>query len=256
MYPASIHLPSRGLSAHRGGVNATHPENTLIAFEEAKRLGAHQIEFDTRLSRDGHVILMHDPTVDRTTDGEGNVCDLTFADIRSLDAGSWKGAPFLRQKVPTLREALQLLPRNVWINIHIKEGAEPVAREVVQQGRLHQTVLAVQAHQLPVVRSVHPDILTCNMERRGQDVPRYIAETIEQKHAFIQLVHRYGLHWPAQLQQLKAAGVRINYFHAHDPTELADLFRLGIDFPLVDDLPTMLKALQASSIPIEPWHYH
>src|SRR5437868_7957496 len=72
---------------HRGG-RALAPENTLAAFRNAIRLGADYVEIDVRATRDGHLVIMHDSTVDRTTNGSGAVRDLDFATIRSLDAGS------------------------------------------------------------------------------------------------------------------------------------------------------------------------
>jgi glycerophosphoryl diester phosphodiesterase len=78
-------MPSRGICAHRGASD-THPENTLAAFREAIRLGVHMIEFDVALSKDGQLVLMHDTTVDRTTDGDGPVSELTLAELKKLDA--------------------------------------------------------------------------------------------------------------------------------------------------------------------------
>lgn len=248
----STRMPQRGLSGHRGGVNNTHPENTLVALKEGLHLRVHQIEFDTRVTKDGHVVLMHDPTVNRTTDGEGNVCDLTLSEIRSLDAGGWKDVRYSGERVPTLREALSLMPSNIWVNIHVKEGAEMVAREILHQRRTHQAFLAVNASGAQAAKNISSDILICNMERYDGDVPRYIAKTIEQGHAFIQLVYKHGIDWPQELQQLKAAGVRINFFRTNEPGELATLYDMGIDFPLVDDLPPMMAAAQALNIGLIP----
>src|SRR3954463_9396296 len=79
-------LPARGLCAHRGAMD-THPENTIPSFQEAIQAGAHMIELDVQLSADGVAVLMHDDTVDRTTDGHGAVASLTFAQLHALDAG-------------------------------------------------------------------------------------------------------------------------------------------------------------------------
>ncbi|HJQ84595.1 MAG TPA: glycerophosphodiester phosphodiesterase family protein, partial [Candidatus Binatia bacterium] len=74
--------------AHRGA-SGTRPENTLTAFRRAESLGAHMIELDVQLTADGEVVVLHDWTLDRTTDGRGAVRDAAFADVRALDAGSW-----------------------------------------------------------------------------------------------------------------------------------------------------------------------
>src|SRR5262249_59307691 len=94
--------------AHRGA-KATSPENTLASIRQAVAEGATWIEFDVKLTSDGHPILMHDPTLDRTTNGKGNVAETTLAAIRELDAGSWFGGRFAREKVPTLEEALEVM---------------------------------------------------------------------------------------------------------------------------------------------------
>ncbi|MDO5565363.1 MAG: glycerophosphodiester phosphodiesterase family protein, partial [Planctomycetia bacterium] len=106
----AIVLPSRGVCAHRGET-VVFPENTVSAFREAARLGAHQIEFDVCVTKDGKLVVMHDLSVDRTTNGTGRIADLTFDEIRRLDAGIKKGEQFKGTKVPTLEEALDVMPR-------------------------------------------------------------------------------------------------------------------------------------------------
>ena len=104
-------MPAALCIAHRG-FSAAAPENTSVAVRKGMAVGADGCEFDVRLSRDGVVVLMHDATVDRTTDGTGRVAELTLADLRRLDAGSWKDAEFRGERVPTLGEALSMMPRN------------------------------------------------------------------------------------------------------------------------------------------------
>ena len=96
------------VAAHRGWCEK-YPENTMPAFEKAIELGVDQIETDLRVTKDGHVVLMHDADVSRTTDGEGNVWELTLDEIRKLDAGSKKSPEFKGCKVPTLDEFLALI---------------------------------------------------------------------------------------------------------------------------------------------------
>ena len=91
--------------AHRGNSIAA-PENTLAAIASAFDVGSHVVEVDVRLSRDGVPVIIHDETVDRTTNGTGAVADKTLEELRSLDAGSWMGAEFAGETIPTLTEAL------------------------------------------------------------------------------------------------------------------------------------------------------
>lgn len=122
-------LPARpvaevGVSGHRGA-SAELPENTLAAFRRALEHGAEGIELDVALSADGVAVVLHDTTVDRTTDGSGAVADLTLAELRALDAGD--GEP-----VPTLDEVLALAAGRAEVNIEIKAAdAAPAVAEVV-----------------------------------------------------------------------------------------------------------------------------
>lgn len=125
-------LPSRGICAHRGGGGT---ENTLVALQEAVRLGAHMVEFDIAITRDGTLVLMHDTTVNRTTDGTGKVIDLTLAELKRLDAGVKTDARFAGTRVPTLVEALAVLPRNIWINVDFKADARFAGKRPRQRGK-------------------------------------------------------------------------------------------------------------------------
>ena len=89
--------------AHRGAC-AHAPENTLSAFELAAKQGAPAIEFDVKLTSDRQVIIIHDQTLDRTTNGSGEVAKHSLAALRELDAGSWLSADFRGEKIPTLDE--------------------------------------------------------------------------------------------------------------------------------------------------------
>ncbi|WP_228694101.1 glycerophosphodiester phosphodiesterase family protein [Lunatimonas sp.] len=230
-------LPSQGLCAHRGAMS-TYPENTLPAFQEAIRLGAEMIEFDVQLSKDGALIIIHDAAVDRTTNGSGQVADLTLDQIRRLDAGSWKGPEFAGLQVPVLEEVLDIMPRDIWLNVHIKGGEEVgrrVAELVIATDRVHQSVLAVESAARRGAKQVLPDILICNMERQsgGWD---YVNSTIEMGADFIQLRGDVDPIFAEYAAKLKDHSVRVNYFGTDDPEVVCRLWDMGIDFPLVNDI--------------------
>jgi glycerophosphoryl diester phosphodiesterase len=90
---------------HRGA-SAYAPENTIVSFEEAIRLGAKGVEFDLRITADGVAVVLHDPTVNRTTGGEGPVAEMTLDELLALDAGSWMDRRFAGVRIPMLWEAL------------------------------------------------------------------------------------------------------------------------------------------------------
>ena len=124
--------------AHRGS-KGTHPENTCIAFREAVRVGAEGLELYVHLSKDGYLIVMHDETVDRTTDGHGEIQQLTLNELKQLDAGSWFQKNPSVQCVPTLEDVLNCLVEeqfNGFLNIELKTDIihyEGIEKKVVQQ---------------------------------------------------------------------------------------------------------------------------
>lgn len=229
-------MPVRGFCAHRGAMT-THPENTLPAFAEALRLGARMIEFDVQLTRDGALVLMHDDTIDRTTDRQGRVADLTLSELREADAGMRKEARFAGTGIPTFEETLAMMPREVWLNCHLKGGAElggAVAKVIAKAGRLHQAFLAAKNEAANAAREAVPEILLCNMERQS-NAADYARRTIAMKADFIQLLGK-GEVDPALVAELHAAGIRVNYYSCATPEIAGKLLAAGVDFPLVDDL--------------------
>jgi glycerophosphoryl diester phosphodiesterase len=117
-------LPQPVIFAHRGA-SAYAPENTLAAFELAIEHGADAIELDTKLSADGTAIVIHDPTVDRTTGAQGKVKEMSLAQLRSLDAGSFKAAKFHGEKIPMLEEVFEAVGRRAFINAELTNYNSP-----------------------------------------------------------------------------------------------------------------------------------
>lgn len=125
--------------AHRGH-SAAFPENTMPAFEAAAAAGADGVELDVTLSADGRLVVIHDATLDRTTDGHGPVSALPWGELARLDAGSWFGPQFAGVRLPLLEEVLEVVGRRVLVNIEIKPeaacvpawapGVVPVERQV------------------------------------------------------------------------------------------------------------------------------
>lgn len=110
--------------AHRGA-SAHAPENTLAAFELALQQGADAIELDAKLSADGHVVVIHDATVDRTTGGHGRVRGMSLAELRALSAGSLFSRHFSTEKIPMLEEVLETLGKRTLINVELTNYNSP-----------------------------------------------------------------------------------------------------------------------------------
>ena len=107
---------------HRG-FPAEYPENTLAAFQAAVAAGAIMIELDVMLSRDRKLVVIHDDTLERTTNGHGAVADFRLKELKQLDAGSWYHPRFADQQLPTLSEVLDLVNNRAYLNIEIKSNA-------------------------------------------------------------------------------------------------------------------------------------
>jgi len=245
-----IKMPERGICAHRGAMD-THPENTISAFEEAIRLGAHMIEFDVRMTKDKKLVIMHDATVDRTTDGSGLVSELTLKEIQMLDAGSWISEEYELEKVPTFRETLSVMPKNIWLNIHLKGNEElgnTTAKVLISEGRIHQGVIACGVDAARGVEKVNPNIRICNMERQGSRV-EYVDETIEGKYPFIQLLKkRADTELVNDIKRLKKNNVKINYYFGDTKEEVNELFEIGVDFVLTNRLSEMIEVAESIGV--------
>ncbi len=244
-----IQMPKRGVCAHRGASD-THPENTIAALSEAIRLGAQMIEFDIALSKDKQIILMHDTTIDRTTNGKGRVENWNLSDLKKLDAGSWKSKEFEDEKIPTLDQALDIMPKNIWLNIHLKGGvelAEKATLIIKTKGMLHQSLLACNNKAAIAAKKIDYRVKICNMERQANTLD-YVNETISSNYEFIQLLGD-GKVSPTHTHILKGKGIRINYCCTNYSAVLRNLFVNGVEFTLVDRLELMLKEADKLGIP-------
>ena len=129
-YDAPMLARSRLLRIAHRGASGHCPENTRAAFVRAIELGADMVELDCQMTRDGAVVVMHDKTVDRTTNGKGRVRDLTLRELKALDAGRWFGAEFASEEVLTLEQAIDLLRGKVELNLEIKGEDAPGRLEI------------------------------------------------------------------------------------------------------------------------------
>jgi glycerophosphoryl diester phosphodiesterase len=231
----------------------TPPENTIPAFRYSIESGVQMIEFDIQFSKDSVLVIMHDDSVDRTTDGKGNVADLMLKELKQLDAGIKKGEQFKGTKIPTLEETLAIMPKNIWLNCHLKGGKElgkAVAMAVIKSGRLKQCLLACDEEAAAAARKENSSIIICNADNRyRQDNVKYVAATINQKAGFLQLLAIGDAEKRKPfIQQLKQHKILINFFYAAKAADAAPLWQEGIDFILVNDLPLFLPEMEKAGI--------
>ena len=150
--------------AHRG-FSAAYPENTLLSFNKALALGVTHLELDLQLTHDGQLIVLHDRSVDRTTNGSGEASDLTLAEIRELDAGIWRGEDFAGHRIPTYREVIEELDKPATLVTELKfrgnEGIRQVIDEIdARDARDRVVISSFDLDKLPVVRELAPDLPT------------------------------------------------------------------------------------------------
>ena len=241
-------LPARGVAAHRGGA-ARWPENTCAAFREAARLGAHMIELDLRRSADGEIAALHDASVDRTTGGRGALAELEWALVRAFDAGRNRGDEFAGERIPSLDEALAAIPRDVWINVQIKEGepiASEVARRLAEDGRLAQAFIAGDDPSIAAAREACAEVMVCPLSRQRTRAA-YVEHALRLRAEFIQFHFLRGFPEPELVRRARDGGLRVNFF-CGPAEDVVALWRAGVDFPLVDDVPSALAAARRVGI--------
>jgi glycerophosphoryl diester phosphodiesterase len=134
--------------AHRGS-SLDRPENTLASMQRAIEAGATAVEIDVRTTSDGHLVILHDATLDRTTDGSGPVRDKTLVEVRQLDAGSWFDPAYAGEGVPTLKDVLVLCRDKVDVLLDLKERGEEYARAITAEVKAHgnpkRTIVGVRS---------------------------------------------------------------------------------------------------------------
>ncbi len=218
--------------AHRG-YSAVAPENTLPAFAAAVLGGATFVEFDVRTTADGVPVVIHDRTVDRTTDGSGHVWDLTAAEIAALDAGSWFSPAYAGVGVPTLEATLDLLlPAAPDLLLEIKRPAtaaevEQILELVGKRGLLDRTV--VQSFDPEVVRTVRevaPGVRRGLLRLRFEADTQPLAEELEVVCCNPSVADVLGD--PATVASLIAAGIDVLPWTANDMTEWPSLADTGV----------------------------
>lgn len=238
-------LRSPRVIAHRGN-SAVAPQNTLAALEAAWRAGADSIEIDIQHSADGVAVVIHDDTVDATTDGSGAVNDLDLVELRRLDAGSWFSPAYAGQRVPTFAEVIAFLTARRGIDLLLElKGDWPAdaARgvgEAIREAGLEGRVIAqsFSTTTVAVLAEVAPDL------RRGLLIGEAGTGLLElcadlgvmacNPHGELLRAH------PELLAELHGAGLQVMVWTANEPEQWAALTAAGVD-AIITDRPDALR---------------
>lgn len=247
------------LIAHRGA-SLKAPENTLAAFERALAAGAEVLECDVQMSRDGVAVVMHDPRVDRTTNGRGAVRDLSWEQIRALDAGYPRrfGDDFRHQRVPRLEELFELARGRAALFVEIKPEALADADGRIEAGVVEAArctgmmdsvgVLSFAPRALQRVRELAPEFplgLVFRWWRRRRLVEEALAVGADYMVGYVPRL----LGTPELVAQAHEAGLQVGAYVADSPELVLGLLQLGVDgvaTNAVDDIMPRLPATPAS----------
>jgi glycerophosphoryl diester phosphodiesterase len=240
--------PYPRIVAHRGG-GLLAPENTLAAIRLARNLGFTGVEFDVKLTGDGVPVLMHDDTLERTTDGSGAVADASYQEIAKLDAGSWFGNEFGGEPVPSFAAASALCREaGVWANIEIKPspGQERETGEAVARTA---KLLWTGSHPLPLLSSFSALALEAAAVE-SPELPRAL------------LVVEVPPNWLAQLDRLQCVALHVSHryldaalvkavhdagrgvltYTVNDSETALDMLEWGVDALVTDQLDAITPA--------------
>jgi glycerophosphoryl diester phosphodiesterase len=231
--------------AHRGA-KAIAPENTLPAFEQALAMGVDGIELDVHLSQDGHLVVIHDFTVDKTTNGHGPVRALTAAQLAQLDAGSHFDPAFAGVGVPTLIEVLDLVGDRCRVNVEIKSedpeggGEVDVLAAFIRQRNLYDQLIVSSFNPITLIklRWTDPKI------RLGllyyQPLPSHLRQAWFTPILEPEALHpHHSLIDEALMDWARAKGCAVNTWTVNDPAEAKRLAALGVD-AIISDVPDVL----------------
>ena len=233
---------------HRGAM-ARAPMNTRAAFALAAAEGAAGIELDVQLSKDGQPVIVHDYSVDATTDGKGAVADLTLAELKTLDAGAWFSSSFIGERIPTLDEVFAEFGRALFINVEIKSAAGDggeISALVANCIRRHSMVdrVIVSSFNPMVLRrfsALHPDVmlgflcvpgLSDEAEALMRDLPH------DARHPWHEAVDAEYMSWAAE------QGYVVNAWTVNEPGRARELKALGISAVISDDPAGIISALE------------
>jgi len=240
--PDFDNAPAKRLCAHRG-FSTVAPENGMAAFGAAVALGASEIEFDLWWTKDGEIVSIHDPTLERVSDGTGKVYEHTYAELSALDFGVKKGPNFKGTRIVKFSEILAKFSQHTIMNIHVKDIGKAWDDEILAKAirlidaydaRRHVYFMTSCGPLQDQLARLAPDIPRC-MGNSGDNKshPDIVDQAIAHKCRMVQLFKPYFDQ--ALIDRARAAGLRVNVFWSDDPAEAKRFLDMGVDTILTND---------------------
>jgi len=229
--------------AHRGA-SALYPENTLRAFIAAADVGADMCEFDVRMTRDGEVVVIHDATVNRTTNGRGRVAAMSAAAIKDLDAGVRFGAEFRGEPVPTLAEVAGALAGRCGMDVELKaRGLERRVCEILRGCRAIESAMvsSFDWDQLKIVAAEEPRL---RLALLGEKAPAAMLEAAQAMRPFA-IAPRFDIADAALCTEAHRRGLAVYVWTVDDVPTMRRLAAAGVDGIMTNN-PKQLRAVAAA----------
>ncbi len=231
--------PYPHIVAHRGGGNLA-PENTLAAIDTGHRFGHTMIEFDAKLSRDGQIFLLHDDSLERTTNGQGIAGQQDWQTLSQLDAGSWFSSGFRAEPLATLSEVAERCRQyRMMANIEIKPttgediptGVEvALAARKLWQGQIAPLLSSFSVEALAAAQDASPELPRGLLLDSWRDDWQVLTDRLE-----CTAIHMNHQELDAErIRLLKSAGLRILVYTVNQPERARELLALGVDMICTD----------------------
>ncbi len=250
MLPLENIYQGRMLVLGHRGARAYAPMNTIPSFELALNQGADGIELDTHFSKDGQLIVLHDFSVDATTNGKGLAKDFTLAELKELDAGSSFNAEYAGTRIPTLDEVFEAVGKKLFINVEIKsesqdtDGVEQAVADCIAKHGLEGSTIISSFNPLALrrFRAIMPDVPIGYLYSRDYDFSEGMADFAhEAKHPHYELIDAAYMEWA------KAGNFRVNTWTVNDPEKAVELYKLGVDAIITDAPDVIIEAVRGQS---------
>ena len=225
--------------AHRGA-SAAAPENTLAAFRLAADLGADGVELDVRRTVDGQLVVIHDASVDRTTDGTGRVAALTLDQLRRFDAGRKFGPPFRGERIPLLSKVFEVLGGRLLVDVEVKAaGVEAALLDLIRKTQMVDLVLisSFDAQVVAHVRDLAPEMPAGLLQSAADP---YAAVSVRAT-AYLPEVTALTADVVASC---RSHGLRVITWTVRTEEEARQALRVGVDGIIADD-PTLIRKMLA-----------
>jgi glycerophosphoryl diester phosphodiesterase len=238
------------VTAHRG-FSGDAPENTLAAFRKAMDVGSDMMELDVRFSKDGQLVVIHDDTLDRTTNGRGKVSDSTLEELKQLDAGSGFAPQFSGEQIPTLKEVLELAKGKIPVNIEIKDDspgpykitdlADRVLQEVKKSGMAEQVIFSsFYPSSLQRIKERDPRMWVALLFHRdwnslGEVTGGRAFSVVNLRHSFLTR---------EKIRRIHREGMKVNTYTVNSEEEMDRFIGWGIDGIITNHPDKLIQILK------------